>query len=288
VQQDSTAPVSRWALTREYRVSYRDTLNPAETLLEGEWIGATEADGFSAAVPISISDDIVEELRLALGDTLEFDVQGVPMLTRVASIRKVDFQRPEPNFFVLFPSGVLEPAPQFFATTVFVEDQASKIALQSSIVSRFPNVSAIDISAVLVSVRTFLDKIAAAIQFMAGFSILTGVFVLAGALSSSRTQRIRESVLLRTLGASSRQIRWILILEVALVGFLAMSTGILLSLGAGWSLAVFFFKLPYVPDVGALTLVSFGLILMTGIVGWMGSRRIVSSSPLQILRSQAA
>lgn len=283
---DSTRQMSRWVLTREYRVTYRDTLNPAETLLEGEWVG--RVDGFEQIVPISISDDIQEDLSVEIGDTLAFDVQGVPITTRVASVRKVDFTRPEPNFFVLFPAGALEPAPQFFATTVYAGQEQEKLALQSAIVSAYPNVSAIDISAVLGSVRAFLDKISMAVQFMAGFSLVTGLLVLAGALSISRLQRVRESVLLRTIGASGRQIRRILLLELATLGVLSALTGLLLSIGAGWALAVFYFDLPYVPEFGALGGFAAGLVAMTLITGWAGSRSITRESPLQILRSQAA
>lgn len=284
--EDSTSDVSRWALRREYRVTYRDSLNPAETLLSGEWTGRFEGDPFTDAIPISVSDEIQEELNLTLGDTLLFDVQGVPMQTFVASFRKVDFQRPEPNFFVLFPAGVLEAAPQFFATTLFVDSEEKKVALQSSIVAEFPNVSAIDISAVLTSVRGFLDKISTAVQFMAGFSIVTGLFVLGGALSTSRMQRVRESVLLRTLGAIGKQIRAILLMEVTLLGLLAALTGLILSVGAGWALAVFFFKLPYLPAISTLGLFAGGLVLLALVIGWLGSRSIISESPLQILREQ--
>lgn len=284
--EDSTSQISRWALRREYRVTYRESLNPAETLLEGEWIGSFEGDPFTDAVPISVSDEIQEELDLVLGDSLLFDVQGVPMQTVVASFRKVDFQRPEPNFFVLFPAGTLEAAPQFFATTLFVDSEEKKVALQSAIVSAYPNVSAIDISAVLNSVRGFLDKISTAIQFMAGFSIVTGLFVLGGALSTSRMQRVRESVLLRTLGAVGAQVRSILLLEVTLLGLLASLTGLILSVGAGWALAIFFFELPYIPEFPTLGLFALGLIVLAFIIGWLGSRSIISESPLQILREQ--
>lgn len=285
--EDSTNEISRWALRREYRVTYRDSLNPAETLLAGEWLGTFEGDPFADAVPISVSDEIQEELDLELGDSLLFDVQGVPMQTTVASIRKVDFQRPEPNFFVLFPAGVLEAAPQFFATTVFVDSEEKKVALQSAIVAEFPNVSAIDISAVLTSVRGFLDKISIAVQFMAGFSIVTGLFVLGGALSTSRMQRIRESVLLRTLGAVGKQVRAILLMEVTLLGILAALTGLILSVGAGWALAIFFFDLPYVPEFSTLGGFAGGLVVLALVIGWLGSRSIISESPLQILREQA-
>src|SRR5690625_3309088 len=108
---DSTVDMSRWALSREYRVTYRDTLTSSETVLEGEW--TPEAEGIGSLIPISLDTNIQEDLQLSVGDTLGFNVQGVPITTIVGSIREVDFQRPEPNFFVLFPTGVLEAAPQF-------------------------------------------------------------------------------------------------------------------------------------------------------------------------------
>lgn len=288
VARDSSLDISGWALRREFRVTYRDTLTPAETLKEGEWMGRFDGDPFTETIPISFSTDLADDLAIALGDTLTFDVQGIAMQTRIASLRAVEWQRPEPNFFVVFPAGVLEIAPQFFATTLRVEDEATKRALQSAVVSAYPNVSAIDISAVLTSVRSFLSKISTAVQFIAGFSILTGLFVLAGALSTSRLQRIRESVLLRTLGAIGGQIRTILLLEVGFLGILAAMTGLILAVGASWALAVFYFELPYIPDFVTLGWFSGGLVLLAIFVGWSGSRSIVGASPLQILRTEGA
>ncbi len=211
VRDDTTLNISRWVLTREYRVTYRDHLSDSETLLQGEWIG--QADGLDSVVPISVHEGIAEDLNATIGDSLTFDVQGIPVRTYIASIREVDFQRPEPNFFIVFPAGVLEAAPQFFATVLRTQGEESSAALQQRIVQHHPNVSAIDIGLVLQSVQEFLDKVALAVQFMALFSILTGLVVLASAIAISRFQRIRESVLLRTIGASKFQVRSIQMLE---------------------------------------------------------------------------
>jgi putative ABC transport system permease protein len=112
-------------------VTYRDHLTDAERIVDGEWIG--EGDGIGSVVPISVSEQIYDDLEVSVGDTLVFNVQGVPVTTVVASLREVDFQRPEPNFFVVFPKGVLENAPQFFATTLRTDDENHSIAIQQAV-----------------------------------------------------------------------------------------------------------------------------------------------------------
>lgn len=284
LRQDTTVNLRGWALRREYRVTYRSELTESETILEGEWIG--EGDGLDSTVPISIAENIQDDLDLALGDSLTFNVQGVPVSTVIASIREVDFQRPEPNFFVVFPINVLEEAPQFFATIVKADNDEQAYAIQQKIVADFPNISAIDISIALASVQEFLDKISMAIQFMALFSIITGLIVLASSISISRKQRTKESVLLRTLGAVKRQVSSIQTIEYVLLGLLATLTGLILAMAASWSLAYFYFDLAFVPDMTALAILSLIIILAATIIGWTGSRHIYKSSPIDVLRSE--
>ncbi|MEX2436071.1 MAG: FtsX-like permease family protein, partial [Balneolaceae bacterium] len=227
VRSDTTLDVRGWALQREYRATYREELTESETILEGEWIG--RGDGIQSVVPISIAEQIIEDLQIELGDSLTFNVQGVPVQTVVASIREVNFQRPEPNFFVLFPAGVLEPAPQFFATIVRTGTDQQAVGIQQDVVQEYPNISAIDVSVALKSVQEFLGKISMAIQFMALFSIFTGFIVLASSIAISRKQRTHEAVLLRTLGAEKTQISTIQTIEYALLGLMASLTGFLLA-----------------------------------------------------------
>lgn len=282
IRTDTTLDISSWALSREYRVTYRDSLIDSETIIEGEWIG--ESDGIDSVVPISIADQIDEDLKVEIGDTLGFNVQGVSVTTVVASIREVDFDRPQPNFFVLFPKGVLEEAPQFFAATIKTNSREQTIALQQQITAQFPNISSIDISVALQSVREFLDKMALAIQFMAFFSILTGFIVLASSIAISRKQRTRESVLLRTLGAAKSQIGTIQTIEYALLGLLSGLTGLLLAVLSSWALAYFYFELVFVPDLVTVSVLSILITISAILIGWSGSRHIFSHSPLEILR----
>ena len=282
VREDSTIDVRGWALGREYRVTYRSELRESETLTEGEWIG--EADGINSVVPISIATNIEDDLRVAVGDSLTFNVQGVQVQTRIASIRDVDFTRAEPNFFVLFPSGVLENAPQFFATVIQTGSDAQTVAIQQQVVQQHPNISAIDVGIALQSVQEFLGKIAMAVQFMALFSILTGFIVLGGSIAISRRQRTREAVLLRTLGANKKQISGIQTIEYALLGLLAGLTGLLLALVASWALAWFYFDLAFRPDILVLSIITGVVVLSAIAIGWSGSRHIFKHSPIEVLR----
>ena len=286
LREDSARVASIRALTWEYRVTYREELNDAETIREGEWVGRSEGIGSGVTVPVSLDYRLADDLGVGLDDRLTFDVQGVPVETRLASIREVDFQRPQPNFFLLFPAGVLEPAPQFFAMTLRVPDSESTARIQQEVVRAHPNVSAIDVGLVLESVQAFLDKVAMAVQFMAFFSILTGLIVLASAISISRFQRIRESVLLRTIGASRRQITGIQFVEYLWLGTLACLAGLLLAFVAGWLLAWYFFDLVFVPNVAALVLASLVVIGLTLAVGLLNFRGVLRSKPLEVLRAE--
>jgi len=207
--------------------------------------------------------------------------------TYVSSTRDVDFQRVQPNFFMLFPTGVLENAPQIFVTVTRVPDREASASLQQAVVQQYPNVSAIDVSLILETINQFIDKISFAIQFMALFSILTGLIVLASAVATSRFQRVKESVLLRTLGASKNQIIKIISIEYMFLGILSALTGLILSVGLTWLLGYFYFDLTFLPN---LWVIGIGIVAVTGLtilIGMMNSRSIYSKTPLEVLRVEA-
>ncbi len=276
--------ISRWALSREYRSTYRERLFDTEKILSGTWTeSATEGP---APVPVSMEQGIAQRLGVGLGDTLTFDVQGVPVAATVGSIREVDWQRVQPNFFVVFPKGVLEPAPQFYVFTTRVGSTAQSAAFQRRLVQAFANVSVVDLGLILQTVDDILSQVTFVIRFMALFSILTGVLVLASAVLTSRYQRVQEGVLLRTLGASRRQIVQILFLEYLFLGGLAALTGLILAVGGSWALARFVFEVAFAvpgPAIGAV------FVLVTGLtvgVGMLNSRGIARRTPLEVLRAE--
>ncbi len=284
IADDTTSEVRGWALQREYRSTYRDSLVNSETLLKGEWTG--KADPSQGAVPVSAAQEIAEDLELEIGDSLTFDVQGVPVQAYVGSIREVDFRRVQPNFFMLFPAGVLEQAPQIFVTVTRTPNREVTAGTQQAVVRDYPNVSAIDVSRILETINRFIDDISFAIQFMALFSILTGLIVLASSVATSHFQRVRESVLLRTMGASKKQIISILSVEYLFLGLLSALTGLILSLSASWLLGYFYFDIIFVPNVWVIII---GTVLITGLtifIGMLNSRSIYRRTPLEVLRTE--
>ncbi|MEE2754479.1 MAG: FtsX-like permease family protein, partial [Candidatus Latescibacterota bacterium] len=269
--------------TREYRSTYRDHLFDSETLVAGEWAG--HADG-SGPVPVSFAADLAERLDVGVGDTLTFNVQGVPMDCRIANLRDVDFQRIQPNFWVVFPTGILEDAPQFTVFTTRVNSPEQSAALQRNVVKNHPNVSVIDLGLVLRTVHNVLNQVSFVIRFMALFSVLTGLVVLTASVISSRYQRIRESVLLRTMGASQNQVRSILVLEYLFLGSLAALSGLVLSLAGGWLLSVFVFDASFSIPAAAIASIFALITLLTVSVGMLNSRGISNRPPLEVLRTE--
>jgi len=284
-QMESSTRRSRpaWALQREYRSTYRDHLTETETLVAGEWPAAKASAG--APVPISIEEGIAKDLRVKMGDKMVFDVQGVPISTRVASVRKVEWRRVRPNFFVVFPTGVLEKAPAIYVMATRVDSAQQSAALQREVVRRFPNVSVIDLTLIIQTVDAIVSKIASVIRFMAMFTVVTGLLVLIAAISTGRYQRLRESMLLRTLGASRRQILIILATEYVCLGIFAALTGIVLALAAGWALSTWVLKLVFAPALAPMLIALGATAATTVLAGLLGSRGICDHPPLEILRS---
>lgn len=284
IRLDTTTRINQWILSHEFRTTYRDTMIGSEKLIEGEWI--KRADTNDGPIPISLSDNVAEDALVSLGDTLLFNVQGKLMTTVVGSIREVDWARMQLNFSVLFPSGVLENAPQFHVLTTNAPDKKSSANLQRELVRKFPNVSIIDLRQVVTLVENILDKISWVITFMAFFSILTGIIVLIGSVRNSKYQRIRESVLLRTLGAQSRQIVKINALEYLFLGVLGSGVGVLLSLVSSFLLAYFVFDTPFIPSWVPFVVVLPGITLLVLFIGLFNSKGVLNSPPLEVLRKE--
>jgi len=288
LRRDSTTRAT-WAHEREYRVTYRDSLTDSETIVEGEFVGRVEGTPMQSgrAVPISIESEIArEELNVGVGDSLTFDVQGRRVPVYVSSIREVDWQRIGTNYFVVFPEGVLEAAPQMHFLLSRTTDSEASAQVQREVVQDYPNVSAIDLSLVLSTVQDLFGRLAYVIRFMALFSIVTGLIVLAGAVVVSRYQRAEESVLLKTLGASRRTVLKIMTVEYLFLGVFAAATGILLALIAAWSLSYFVFEGPFVVAPGSLAVAFVVVVALTIGVGLLNSRGLYDRPPLDVLRAE--
>ncbi len=300
VLKDRAAGVPGWTLRREYRSSYRATPADTEKVIAGEWVGRWEqgaASGEPGAgsvergalgdlVPVSVEQGLAKDLRIGLGDELEWDVQGVTLRTRVASLREVEWRRMAPNFFVLFPTGVLEGAPKFHILAARAADTALNARVQRGVATAFPNVSILDLGLVIESLDTVFGKAELAVRFIALFTLATGVVVLAGTLAAGRDQRVREAVLLRTLGASAAQVRMALVVELAALGLMAGVTGAVLALGGGTAVATWGFEAPPTLPWGPLVATVTGVVGLTVGVGMLTQRGVARRPPLEVLRAE--
>lgn len=286
IRLDSTTRINKWILSHEFRATYRDSMIASEKLVEGTWDGKV-APG-NGPIPISLSDNVANDALVTIGDTLLFNVQGKLMETVVGNIRQVDWARMQLNFSIVFPTGVLENAPQFHVLTTNAPNKKASANLQRELVNKFPNVSIIDLRQVVTLIEGILDKISWVITFMAFFSILTGIIVLIGSVRNSKYQRIRESVLLRTLGAQSKQILKINALEYLFLGVLGSGVGVVLSLVSSFMLAYFIFDTPFVPSWVPFVIVLPGIALLVLGIGLFNSKGVLNSPPLQVLRKEGS
>ena len=272
-----------WPYTREYRSTYRDTLVKSETLTGGKWFD--KAPPAPAGMSrVSIDETIADDLLIKVGDQLTWNVQGAMVKTVVASTRKVNFARFEPNFFVVFERTAIEDAPKQFAVIANVTGDSAIAALQRDVVRKYPNVSSLDISLITRTITNILDKVSTAIRFMAIFALVMGVPVLISAVAATRRERLREGVLLKVLGATRIQIGRIMISEYAVLGLLGALSGMLLGIGGAWALAKFSFKVPFAMAWGPAFAIAGLLLGITILVGILTGREVFRETPMAALR----
>lgn len=274
--------VPRWVLRREFRSTYRASMNSTEKLTAGKW--ESSITDSNAPVPLSLEEKIAADLKVGVGDEITLDVQGVPVNAHITSLREVDWSRFNLNFFMVFPPGVLEGAPGFHVMTTRTPTPAASGELQRQLVQDFPNVSAIDLTQILGKVREILGKISLVVSVLAGFTVLAGLPILIGTLLNGRDVRLRESVLLRTLGASATQVRTILTIEYATLGLLSALTGVLLASAGNAALALTIFETSPLPSFSLLA-TAFTTAAGISVLGGLAlSRGVCNHPPLEILR----
>jgi putative ABC transport system permease protein len=285
ILKDKGARASGWALRREYRSTYRGELSNTEKVVEGKFTGHVEPG--TEPVPISLNDTLAKDLQVKLGDEIVFDVQGVPIKTKIGSLREVEWRRMQPNFFVVFPEGVLEDAPKFHVFALRADTPEQSARVQQAVVRDFPNVSALDLGLIVEAIDSVYTKASFVVEFIALFTVVTGIIVLAGAVLIGRHQRVRESVLLRTLGATKRQVNRIMLAEYLALGTLGAAVGAVLSVGANWALAHFVFEMQWVTPSPVVLVAGWAAVSgVTVVTGLLSSRGICDHPPLEVLRQE--
>lgn len=272
-----------WALRREFRSTFRDTLTASEHVVQGRWFSAagTLPGGIGQ---VSLDTNVAGELGVHLNDTITWNVQGVSVPTVVTSLREVKWQSFSPNFFAVFDPKSLENAPKQYAILARASDASAVAHLQRDVVTRFPSVSSLDLTLVQQTVTNVLAKITMAVRFLALISLALGVPVLFSAVAATRRERLREGVLLKTLGATRRQIARVMLAEYTLLGALGALTGVILSTLAGWALMHWMFKMAFSPALVPVALVAAVMIALSVAIGLLTGRDVFAETPMAALR----
>jgi putative ABC transport system permease protein len=271
-----------WHLAREYVLTWAAEPPGRNTVVAGRWWTPEEA---RREALISVEEEIAHQLGVGVGDTLTFDVQGVPIAARIASLRRVDWRTFDANFFVIFSPGALEGAPGSFIATARVSP-AAEHRVQSAVVSALPNVTAIPVREVLARVTGIMEQIALAVRLVAAFTIVVGLVVLVGALTATRYQRLYQSVILKALGATRGLVARVFAVEYALLGALAGLGGTALAGALAWAVLHFVLDIPWTWQPATLAA---GIVVSTALavlVGFLATFRLLGERPLRVLRGE--
>jgi putative ABC transport system permease protein len=262
---------------REFNLSWSVTVPSGNTVSGGRWHGATQAAEFS------VEQGLAETLNLKLGDRLTYDIAGNRVEAAITSLRKLDWDSMRVNFFVMSPPVVLQDYPASYITSFHLP--AGKAGVIPEMVRAFPNITVIDVAALVRQLHATIDQVARAVQLVFGFAVLAGLAVLYAALQASSDERRHELAVLRALGARSRQLSSALLAEFAALGALAgLLAGIAASL-IGWALARFAFRLDYLPQAELWLVGMLAGIVLVVVAGWLGASSMLRQSALPALRA---
>jgi len=278
VLEDEGDERQRARARREYNLSYADALPPGNELVDGEWWAT---DG-SAPPLLSIESEWAGERGYAVGDTLTFRVAGVETSATIANLRKVDWESFDVNFFVLASPSALAGMPATWVTSFHTDERYSTAT--AGWAREFPGIATIDIGAVIARVKTLMERASVAIEYVFLFTLMAGLCVLLAAVQSSQSERIRESALLRALGASHAQVRRSVVMEFAILGGIAGVLASLFASAVAWALSRFVFELPFHVNVWMWVIGVAGGAFGIAVAGYLATRRVLHTPPIVALR----
>jgi putative ABC transport system permease protein len=274
---------ARGSLAREYTVTYRDRLEANETIVAGAfWNGpASEPE-------VSVEEGIRERFRIAVGDTMRFDILGRIVMARVTSIRAVDWRDSRSGgFMFVFRPGVLENAPQMLISPLKGPEGAeARARFQYELVQAFPNVSVIDFHEILKTIRDTMSKVTLAISVVGGLVLFSGALILVGAVAMTKFQRVYEAAVFKTLGANTRTIARMLLFEYGVLGLLAGLVGSLGAVGLTWGVSRFALEIPWRVSAGEHLAGVAATALLVAAIGVISSLDVLRHKPLATLRAE--
>lgn len=281
---DPNAPRPRYgdSLSRVFNITYRSELLDNEVLSEGESLFRSDW----TQTQVSVLDTVVEMRDISIGDSIIFNVQGVPVPARVSSIRRREGESLSPFFYFVFEPEVLSEAPQtLFSAQRWPPDQVA--ALQNRIVAEFPNITVIDVTQTVAVFSSLLSELSGIVQLFGLFSISAGLLILVSTIVATRAERIVEAVYYKILGGTKRFVFTIFAAENLLIGLLSSSVALVLAQLAAWLLCVHWFDIHYEAHLGACLLLQSAAISLVLILGLLASKSIMDQKPITFLREHA-
>jgi putative ABC transport system permease protein len=264
---------------REFNLSYAQDRRPDNIVVAGRWWGAEPP-----RVPeFSVEEWIAKELNIKIGDVLKFNVAGAPVSAQVTSIRKVDWDSFKVNFYVIASRGLLDTQPTSFVTSFYLEQNQEK--LLNDLIRKFPNLSVIDVAAIMTRFRTMTEQVSKAVQFVFLFTLLAGLIVLYSAIGTTLDERIYESAIMRTIGASRRHLLMTQLAEFSALGFAAGLLGGIGACALGYGLSEYVLNLPYTFNPSIISLGVVAGTMGVAIAGMLGMRGVIDRPPLSVIRS---
>lgn len=268
---------------REFAVTYRPNLDMNETVTSGAWWTAAP----SKDAEVSVEEDMARDLKIGIGSVITFDILGRKINAKVSSIRKIDLRNTRTVFIFVFRPGILENAPQTFALPLTKKLPAVERArFQRDVIDAYPNVQVFDVQDIVATVGKLVNNFVLAISFVGSFVMLTGILILIGSVALTKSQRIYENAILKTLGAKRASLATILFTEYGLLGFLAGFIGAFFAVLLSFVVTKYIFQFDWEFDAQLVILGILITTLLVTIIGALSSFDVLFKKPLSILRSQ--
>jgi putative ABC transport system permease protein len=268
---------------REFAITYRENLDTNETVIDGKFWD----DAYPDEPQVSVEEEMATRLKIGAGDSITFDISGRKITARIANVRKIDLRNTRTAFVFVFRPGTLESAPQSFAATVLSRVSATdRQRLQRDTLSQFPNVQIFDVADLVATLQKLVNNIVLAVSFVGGFVILSGMLILIGSIALTKSQRIYENAILKTLGARRPTLAVILLAEYGLLGLLSGLIGTVFAIALSYAVSRYLLDIEWSFDpVLAVEGVAITAVLVM-LVGAVASFDVLFRKPLATLRGQ--
>jgi len=263
---------------REFNLSWAAKMQKDNKITQGKW-WAEQDHGLEQ---LSMEEGIAQSLGVKLGDRLKYSISGVEFSAQVTSIRSVQWDSFQPNFFVVAPPGVLDNFPASYITSFYLPPQNASVL--DELVKHFPNVTVIDISAIMNQVRRIMERVALAVEYVHIFTLLAGLTVLYAAIQATQDERLRENAILRAIGAKRKRLLQGLVTEFTILGALSGLLGAIIAVALGYAVSVHVLELEYLHNLWIWIMGPLGGAIGVGLSGTLGTRKVLSRPPLTVIR----